>query len=134
LYLLTMRARLMIDWARLLIRRDRGPMAIDVLEIAQRMLPDKPARILIALYTGVAHLRSQDAPTAKTHLEKTLEMAAKGGLSSRNRTVCLYFLGHAHRLQGQTTEAKRSFREARDLMPKSPYAKAAAEALKEMRK
>lgn len=129
LYLITMRSRLLSDLANFMSKRGRNREAISMLEVAQYLLPDKPTKQVIELNMGIAHLRDHRFAEAQTHLESVLEKAEKGGLGIRNRTTCLYYLGHALLQQGQISQAKRALRSAVKLFPNSPYGKAAAQSL-----
>lgn len=132
IYLITMRSRLLSDLANFLSKRGRNREAISMLEVAQRLLPDRPTKMIIELDMGIAYLRDHQFEVSQAHLESVLEKAEKGGLGIRNRTTCLYYMGHALLQQGQISRAKRALRSAEKLFPNSPYGKAATQSLSDI--
>lgn len=129
IYLITMRSRLLADLANFISKRGRNREAISILEVAQRLFPDRPTRLIIQLNLGIVYLRNHQFEVSQSHLESVLEEAERGSLGIRNRTTCLYYVGHALLQQGQISRAKRSLRSAVNLFPNSPYGKAAAQSL-----
>jgi len=134
LYLLTMRSRLLADIANLLSKRGRYWDALSLLQIALRLLPDKATRLIIYLQMGIAHLRHQDPESSQALFESIFEKAESGGLGTRNRTACHYYLGLSLQQQSKTSLAKQHFQAAIESLPTSPYGKAAAKALEGHRK
>jgi tetratricopeptide (TPR) repeat protein len=132
IYLTTMRSRLLSDLANFISKRGRHREAISMLEVAQRLLPDRSTRLVIQLNLGIVYLRTHQFDLSQSHLESVLEKAETGGLGIRNRTACLYYVGHALLQQGQISRAKKSLRSAINLFPNSPYGKAAAQSLSDI--
>ena len=134
MYLVTMRSRLLADLANWLSKRGNHRLAISILEVAQRLLPDKPTRLITDLNMGIVQLRLQNPEAAETLFESVLEKIEGVGLGIRNRTACQYYLGLTLLQRGKVSQAKRQLRAAIKSYPTSPYGKAAAKVLDEYRK
>lgn len=133
LYMLTMRSRLLVDVATILSNRGRQRDALETLQIALRLLPDKPARLIALVNMGMVQLRRQSPGSAEEILTSVLEEAKRGGLGSQYTAACHYNLGLAFQRQNKDAKAVEHFMAASDCMPGSLYSKAAREALEQRR-
>ncbi|KPK88334.1 MAG: hypothetical protein AMJ88_19170 [Anaerolineae bacterium SM23_ 63] len=131
LYILTSRSRLLVDLANLLSNRGRQRDAINTLQVALRLYPDKPTRLIVLVNMGIVQLRRENPESARMLLETVLEEAQDGGLGIRHKAACYYNLGLAFQRLGKENQSVRYFKEAKELFPGSPYGKAAAESLEE---
>jgi tetratricopeptide (TPR) repeat protein len=132
-YLISMRARLLVDVANLLSARGRQRDAITVLDWAMQLYPDRSARLIIKVNMGIVQLRRQNPESAQTLLESVLEEAKGGGLGIKYEAACHYNLGLALQRQGKQAAAVHQFNETIGTFPSSIYSRAAEEALKQRR-
>lgn len=133
IYLLSMRARLLVDLANLLSARGRQRDAITVLQWAMSLFPDRSAWLIILVNMGIVQLRRQNPESAQALLESVLEEAGDGGLGIKYEAACRYNLGLALKRQGKEAEAVRQFNETIATFPHSIYGKAAEKALEQRR-
>jgi tetratricopeptide (TPR) repeat protein len=133
LYIITTRSRLLVDLANLLSNRGRQRDAINILQVALRLYPDKPTRLIVLVNMGIVQLRRENPESARMLLETVLEDAQEGGLGLRHKAACYYNLGLAFQQLGKEGQAVRYFKEATEVFPGSPYGKAAAKAIEERR-
>jgi tetratricopeptide (TPR) repeat protein len=134
IYLLSMRARLLVDLANLLSGRGRQRDAISLLQLALRLFPDQSTRLVVLVNMGIVQLRRQNPGSAQALLEQTLEEAEGGGLGLKYEAACRYNLGLALQRQGKEADAVRQFNEATKVFPHSIYAMAAERALEQRRR
>jgi tetratricopeptide (TPR) repeat protein len=134
IYLLSMRARILVDFANLLSARGRQRDAIRLLQLALRLFPDRITHLIILVNMGIVQLRRQNPESAQTLLESVLEEAEHGGLGIKYEAACRYNLGLALQRQGKEAEAVRQFNEAADALPNSIYSRAAEQALEKRRR
>ena len=130
LYLVTMRARLLVDLGNALTSRGRYDQALAFFRLALRLGPDEVGRQIALINRGVTQLRLQEPEMARLTLEEALtgEQARPG---AKYLAAGYYNLGLACRRTGREAEAIRHFNEAIDALPTSIYAHAARQALKE---
>lgn len=133
IYLLSTRARLLVDLANLLSGRGRQRDAISLLQLALRLYPDQTTRLIVLVNMGIVQLRRQNPASAQALLELVLEEAKGGGLGLKYEAACHYNLGLALQRQGKEAEAVRQFNETIDTFPNSIYSKAAEQALEQRR-
>lgn len=133
IYLLSTRARLLVDLANLLSGRGRQRDAIWLLQLALRLYPDQTTRLIVLVNMGIVQLRRQNPASAQALLELVLEEAKGGGLGLKYEAACRYNLGLALQRQGKEAEAVRQFNETIDTFPNSIYSKAAEQALEQRR-
>ena len=134
IYLLSMRARLLVDLANLLSARGRQRDAISILQWALRLYPDRSTRLIILVNMGIVQLRRQNPESAQAILESVLEEAKDGGLGLKYEAACRYNLGLALQRQGKEADAVRRFNEATEVFPDSVFGKAAERALEQRRR
>jgi tetratricopeptide (TPR) repeat protein len=127
LYLITMRARLLVDLGNRLSAWGRGRDALAVYNFALRCFPDQPTRLIVLLNVGAAYLTGQQPECAIDVLAQV-----KGQLSQqfapKYRASCCYNLGMAYRRVGRRAEALQQFREVAEIAPFSDYARLAERA------
>lgn len=133
LYIFTSRSRLLVDLANLLSNRGRQRDAIKTLQVALRLYPDKPTRLIVLVNMGIVQLRRENPESARMLLETVLEEAQDGGLGLRHKAACYYNLGLAFQRLGKEGQAARYFKQATEVFPGSPYGKAAEKAIEERR-
>jgi tetratricopeptide (TPR) repeat protein len=133
IYLVSMRARLMIDVANLLSARGYQRHAINLLQLALDLFPDRTTRLMIWVNMGIVQLRRQSPESAQALLEMALEQGARGGLGTRHEAAAHYNLGLALQRQGKEVEAVRHFNAVIEASPNSVFSKGAEQALAQRR-
>lgn len=133
-YLLSMRARLLVELANLLSARGRQRDAISLLQTALGLFPDQSTRLIVLVNMGIVQLRRQNPESAQALFESVLEEAKGGGLGIKYEAACRYNLGLALKRQGKEAEAVHQFNEATTVFPSSIYGRAAERALEQRRR
>jgi tetratricopeptide (TPR) repeat protein len=132
-YLLTMRGRLLVDLANLVSSRGRQGNAISILQIALRIFPDPPTKLIVLVNMGIVQLRRQNPESAERFFEAVLA-EEEGNLGTRYEAATHYNLGLALQQLGKLGKAASHFNKTIEVFPSSPYSKAAEAALKKRRK
>jgi tetratricopeptide (TPR) repeat protein len=133
IYVITMRSRLLVDLANLFSNRGRQRTAVSILQMALRLFPDRPTRLVVLVNMGIIQLRRKSPESAQSIFEMVLEESEGGGLGLRHQAAVHYNLGVALQKQGKEAQSVEQFREAANGFPGSPFSKAAEEALKRRR-
>ena len=131
IYLVTMRARLLVDVGNFLASRGRRATALSVYEWALRLWPDRAGRAVVLINRGVVELQQGCLEAAIASLEEALRARKHGRLGLKYEAACRYNLGLAYGRSGRESEASRELNEVVDLFPTSIYALQAGRALKE---
>ena len=129
IYLVTMRARLLVDLGNILLARGRHKEALSVLGAAQRLANDDISQTLVQINTGVVLIRQKHFEEAVQLLDKTLQGIPAGRGGPKYEAACRYNLGLAHLRAGQESEAIKQFNTVIELLPNSLYARGAEAAL-----
>jgi len=127
LYLITMRARLLVDLANLLARSGRFRAAERIYGLARGLGPDAPSRLVISMNQGAALILEGRTEEGIGLLKEVLETP---DLSPKHLASVHYNLGVAYRHQGNNRESVHHLREAIEAMPGSIYARHAQALLK----
>ena len=130
LYLVTMRSRLLVDVANLLARRGKHTVAMRLYGLGLAWHPDATGRLIVLANRGAAELHAGGASTAIATLTGVLAEANLPRLGIKYEAATHYNLGLAYETVGQWPLASAQYNEALDTLPGSPYARAAAAALK----
>lgn len=128
LYLVTMRARLLVDLGNVLTSRGRYDQALALFRLALRLGPDAVSRQIVLINRGVTQLRMQEPEAAYLTLEQVLA-DEKMRPGAKHLAAGYYNLGLACQRTGREAEATRHFNQAIDALPTSIYAHAARQAL-----
>lgn len=134
IYLLTMRVRLLVDVANFLSNRGRQRDALNLLQFALRLFPDKTARFVVLVNMGIVQLRRKNPESAQDLFTQVLDESKDGGLGIKYEAACRYNLGLAYQRLGKDVLAVREFNEAMVIFPTSIYSKAAEKALEKHRR
>jgi tetratricopeptide (TPR) repeat protein len=110
LYLITMRSRLLVDAGNLLAQRGKYTAAFRIYDAGLTWWPDMAS------------------------LESVLAKDVRGNLGLRCEAATRYNLGLAYEQSGQAAKASEQYNETADLMPSSPFARAALAALERRKK
>lgn len=127
IYLLTMRARLMVDLGNLLARRGHHQPATNVYNLALKLKPDGLSRQIVMLDQAVHQLQQGQPAQATAMLEHLLTGPQ---MSPKHEAAARYNLAVGYRRQGSEAKAIVEFNKAIDALPGSLYASRAQMALK----
>lgn len=130
LYLLTMRARLLVDLANVLAGRGQHKPADALYRLALRLGPDQTARQLVQLNQAVALLKQDRLDETIDALEGLL----KESMSPKHEAAGRYNLAVAYQRQGNDARATIEYNKVIDLMPGSLYGMGAEKALQRGRR
>jgi tetratricopeptide (TPR) repeat protein len=129
IYLLTMRARLLVDLANALSARRKYEAALSVLGVAQRVASDPISQTLVQISIGVVWIRQKRFEEAVQLLSSTLQGIPAGRGGPKYEAACRYNLGLAHLRAEQESKAVEQFNAVIELLPNSLYAHGAQAAL-----
>ena len=133
LYLITMRARLLVDLANSFAQRKQFKRADTLYNIAKRLWPDPSGGLIIQLNQGVSILQRSETDQAIAAFNAVLQKAGEGNLGIKYEAATHYNLGVAYRRIGIEAQAIREFNAVLDVWPVSPYALRAQDALEQGR-
>lgn len=133
IYLVTMRVRLLVDLANALSSRGRQRDAINLMQIALRLFPDRTARMVTLVNMGIVQLRRKNPKSAQELFEMVLSESEAGGLGIKHEAACRYNLGVALQQQEKEAQAVYQFNEVTIIYPNSIYSRAASAALEKRR-
>lgn len=134
IYLITMRVRLLVDLANFLSNRGRQRDAMNVMQFALRLYPDRSSEMVVLVNMGTVQLRRKNPESAADLFEIVLEKFEQGGLGIKYEAACRYNYGVALQQLGKEAQAVAQFNEVTIIYPNSIYSKAAEIALKKHRK
>jgi tetratricopeptide (TPR) repeat protein len=129
IYVLTMRARLLVDLANALSGRRKHEAALSVLGLALRLASDPISQTLVHINTGVVLIQQKRFEEAVQLLSSTLQGIPAGRGGPKYEAACRYNLGLAHLRAGQESKAVEQFNAVIELLPNSLYARGAQTAL-----
>jgi tetratricopeptide (TPR) repeat protein len=130
LYLITMRSRLIVDLANLLVQRGRPQPAFSLYKLALALLPDASSRLIVLVNQGAAFLHQGQVDPAIAILESVLDKAERPRLGAKNEAACCYNLGYAYELKAEYAKSNAHFHQAIDALPGSVYAQGAQAAIR----
>lgn len=133
-YLVSMRARLLVDVANPLSMQGKYQIAESLFRLALRLRPDAVARSIVLINYGVTHLRQGKCKEAIEVLEEVLSAKPLGTLGPKYEAACRYNLGLAYLRAEEEMKAVREFNEVIDLMPDSLHAVGARTALRKRKR
>jgi tetratricopeptide (TPR) repeat protein len=128
IYLVSMRARLLVDLGNLLARRGYHNWATKVYHLALNSRPDDSGRQIVTLNQAVHRLKQGQLTDATAMLEG-LVADSQNPLGPKYEAAARYNLGVAYRRQGKEAKATVEFNKVIDVMPGSVYASGAQIAL-----
>jgi tetratricopeptide (TPR) repeat protein len=128
LYLITMRARLLVDLANFLARRGYHAQATGLYAMALGLRPDGTGRLIVMLNQGV-HLLKQDRLQEAVVLLESLLRDSAGDIAPKFEAGVRYNLAVAYHRRGDEAKAIAEFNQVIDVMPGSLYAVGAQKAL-----
>jgi tetratricopeptide (TPR) repeat protein len=129
IYLITMRARILVDLGTALAARNRLAWADRVYRFALQLAPDDSARLIVFVNQGVSLIRQNHLEAAVEQFRSVLAEGQAGGLGAKQECACRFNLGVALRKQGDERAAMAEFRTLLDEFPASEYSRYAQAAL-----
>lgn len=129
LYLITMRARLLVDVGNVLAQRGQLAHAGRLYTLATRLWPDKTSRLIVQVNQGAACLQQGALDEAIDILKGVLQQAGQGYLGVKHEAAAHYNLGVAYRRKKLDAQAIVEFNAVVDTWPASEYARRAEAAL-----
>lgn len=133
-YLVSMRARILVDAACMLASRGEQERALSILSLARRLWPDRASDFIVQINRGIVLLQQGNPKEAQELFTQVLDEAEKqGGLGLKYEAACRYNLAVACNRQGNEAEAVRQFNEVTELLPASIYSRAAERAIQQRR-
>jgi len=127
IYLITMRARLLVELGNLLAKSGRQSPALALYRLALNLYPDKSSRLIALINVGAAYLH-QGKPDLAIHVLENAKAHISKQLSPKHAAGCCYNLGMAYRRTRRTADALRQFTEVGDIYPMSMFARLAEKA------
>jgi tetratricopeptide (TPR) repeat protein len=133
IYLITMRARLLVDLANSFAQRKQFKRADTLYNIAKRLWPDPSGSLIIQLNQGVSFLQRSETDQAIAAFNAILQKAGEGNLGIKYEAATHYNLGVAYLRKNQNAQAVVEFNAVLDTWPASEYARRAVAALEKHR-
>ena len=133
LYLATLRVRLLVDLGTLFAQRGQSEQADRIFQLALRLWPDHPGRLIVEVNQGAACLQRNALDEAITILKGVLQKARLGYLGVKYESAAHYNLGVAYRRKNMEAQATTEFNAVLDTWPASVYARRAEIALAQKR-
>lgn len=130
-YLVTMRARLLVDLGNTLSARGRYEQALAALHLGSRLSSDPSAQALARINTGVVWMRQKRFEQAVVILNDALVALPHQRGSPKLEAACRYNLGLAYLRLGEEANALQQLNKVIELMPNSLYARGAESALRQ---
>ncbi|MCL6429667.1 MAG: hypothetical protein K6V36_02260 [Anaerolineae bacterium] len=130
LYLVTMRARILVDIANALARRGRVGVASRLYDLALRLATVPVERLTVRANQGAVLLQQGQVDRAVGIFEDILKVPAALGV--RLEAACRCNLGLAYLRQGRVGQGRAQLHETVDLLPGSLYAQRARLALRRL--
>jgi len=133
LYLMTMRVRLLVDFANSFARQGRYGTADRWYRLAERLWPDRTNRLIVWVNQGVSRLQQNLFDEAIQQFRQVLEPGNQAHLGLKYEAAAHYNLGIANQRKGNNSQAIAEFNAAIDCWPLSIYAQRAQTALEKMK-
>ena len=133
LYLVTLRARILVDLANSLARRKNFSVANTVYSLAERLWPDRTSKLILRINRATTRLQQGDLEGGISLLKEVLQESRNGFLGIRDEAAVHYNLGVAYQRKGLEAQAVAEFNAVLDTWPASIYARQAQLALEKAR-
>jgi len=133
LYIVTMRAQILIDLGTYLARRGNYGVAERLYEASQRLGVGGASSCVARINLGTCYLKEQRLEDAEKVLRAIADDADKGLIGPKHEAACRYNLGLVLLRSGKTAEAVRQLNKVEELLPASMYGVGARAELKRYR-
>lgn len=134
LYLVTMRSRLVVDLANLVVRRKQSDLAFRLYQLGLAWWPDAASRLIVLTNKGAAEVYTGQLDAAIETLEGVLREEERPRLGLKYEAACHYNLAYAYEQKGEDARALTQYCQTIELLPGSLWAQAAQAALKRRQK
>jgi tetratricopeptide (TPR) repeat protein len=134
LYLIMMRARLLVDLGNIFAKRGQYEQADKLYHLAASLWPDVTNRLILQVNQGTSLLQQKKLGEAITIFKDVLEQAGHGYLGVKYEAAAHYNLGVAYLRKGMDAHASIAFNAVIDTWPASEYARRAEVALERHRR
>lgn len=132
-YIITMRVRILVDFANTLARRKNFPLASQLYQIARKVWPDRTNSLIIDVNQGTALIQQEKIDEAISLLKTILAQSEQGFLGIKYETATHYNLGVAFQKKNLPALAEKEFEEVIEIWPGSVYARFADSAIKRIK-
>jgi len=132
-YIITMRVRILVDFANTLARRKNFPLASQLYQIARKVWPDRTNSLIIDVNQGTALIQQEKIDEAISLLKTVLAQSEQGFLGIKYETATHYNLGVAFQKKNLPALAEKEFEEVIEIWPGSVYARFADSAIKRIK-
>jgi tetratricopeptide (TPR) repeat protein len=133
LYLITLRARLLVDLANSFAKRGQFLRADRIYNFASRLWPDNSSSMIINLNHTISLLQRGETDRAIEDFNGLLRSGQGGYLGVKYEAAAHYNLAQAYLRKGMGADATREFNLAIDTWPGSEYSRRAQHALERQR-
>ncbi len=133
IYILTMRVRILVDFANFFARRKNFSPANQFYAMAKKVWPDRTSMLIIEVNQGTALLQQGQLDESISMLKKVLAQAEQGYLGIKYETATHYNLGVAYQRKNLSSLAEKEFEEVIEIWPGSLYSRVAESALKKLK-
>lgn len=133
IYILTMRVRILVDFANFFARRKNFLPAKQLYSLAKKVWPDRTNRLIIEVNQGTALLQQGQLDESISLLKTVLAQAETGYLGIKYETATHYNLGVAYQRKNLISLAEKEFEEVIEIWPGSLYSRVAESALKKLK-
>ena len=134
LYLITMRARLLVDLANAFALRGQFVRADALYDLAKRLWPNPGDKLIVRLNQGISLLQQHKLDEAIAIFDEVLEQGGQGYLGVKYEAAAHYNLGVAYLRKNMDAKASIAFNAVVDTWPASEYARRAEVALEKHRR
>ena len=134
IYLLTMRARILIDVGTLLATRSQFSSADKLFQLAAKLWPDPTNRLILQVNQGTSLLQQMKLDESIAMFNDVLEQSKHGFLGVKYEAATHYNLGVAYLRKNMDAKASIAFNAVIDTWPASMYARRAEIALEKHRR
>jgi len=134
LYLITMRARLLVDLGNIFAKRAQFELADKLYNLATKLWPDATNGLIVKVNQGTSLLQQKKLDEAIAIFNDILEQAKQGYLGVKYEAATHYNLGVAYLRKNMDAKASIAFNAVIDTWPASEYARRAEAALQKHRR
>jgi len=134
LYLITMRASLLVDLGNIFAKRAQFELADKLYNLATKLWPDATNGLIVKVNQGTSLLQQKKLDEAIAIFNDILEQAKQGYLGVKYEAATHYNLGVAYLRKNMDAKASIAFNAVVDTWPASEYARRAEVALEKHRR
>jgi len=133
LYLITLRVRLLVDFANFFARRGNYVQAEKIYNLASHSWPDQTSRLIVMVNQAILWLQENKLDEAISLFKDVLNHANQGALGVKYEAAAHFNLGVAYLRRNNNSMATVEFNSVIDTWPASLYTQRAQQALERLR-